>query len=579
MKKKALALSVLAAISSQAVAFQFDTGDDWNIRWDNTVKANVMSRVNKADEDVVNPAFSQPPTAAAISDDGDFSVNRKKGGIVSSRIDVVSELDVIWRQNWGFRVSGAGWYDAAYENNDNPKKGSLPGQPNSVYNSTWGQYSVEPGKYTDYAKRMHYAGGELLDAFVFGNWNMGETTMGVRAGRHTLYWGQSLLATGALTGIAGSMAALDIGKAQSVPGTEAKELFMPNNKVSAILQVTDNLTLNGFYAFEHVVNRYAAPGTFFSPAEVLDNKSQLAVFIRGTETSPRAGFINRPDKYNDSGEWGVNIQYFIEPWNLETSWIYISATDRNASGLYGTGFNPTKVSPEDAAKAAAADASAIGYYGWAYQSEIDVYGLSLSKQMFDISFGADLVYRKNASLNPEFTASLLGRPADNAPSDYSGDPDDYPGATGNVYTVVLNGLGLLNGDWGLWDGGSWILETTASMLEDYEKNEEFASVRVHKDRVVTTVAGVFRPTWYQVFPGWDMSLPAAVAYTIDGEQSPYSNGGNEEVGNASIGVEFDINQFWLASLKYNAFFGPQGNGLAAYYKDRDNISFTVKATF
>ena len=42
MKKKALALSVLAVISSQAGAFQLDTGEDWNIRWDNTVKGNLM---------------------------------------------------------------------------------------------------------------------------------------------------------------------------------------------------------------------------------------------------------------------------------------------------------------------------------------------------------------------------------------------------------------------------------------------------------------------------------------------------------------------------------------------------------
>jgi len=42
MKKKLLALSVLAAVSSQANAFQLDTGDDWSIRWDTTFKGNIM---------------------------------------------------------------------------------------------------------------------------------------------------------------------------------------------------------------------------------------------------------------------------------------------------------------------------------------------------------------------------------------------------------------------------------------------------------------------------------------------------------------------------------------------------------
>ncbi len=43
MKKKVLAMSVLAAVSSQAGAFQFETGEDWAIRWDNTLKGNLTS--------------------------------------------------------------------------------------------------------------------------------------------------------------------------------------------------------------------------------------------------------------------------------------------------------------------------------------------------------------------------------------------------------------------------------------------------------------------------------------------------------------------------------------------------------
>ena len=48
MYKKLLALSVLAAISSQAGAFEFqNTPEDLEIRWDNTFKFNVVSRVGK----------------------------------------------------------------------------------------------------------------------------------------------------------------------------------------------------------------------------------------------------------------------------------------------------------------------------------------------------------------------------------------------------------------------------------------------------------------------------------------------------------------------------------------------------
>ena len=103
--------------------------------------------------------------------------------------------------------------------------------------------------------------------------------------------------------------------------------------------------------------------------------------------------------------------------------------------------------------------------------------------------------------------------------------------------------------------------------------------RIEEGRVISQIAAVFKPTWYQVFPGWDLSVPMSVSYTIDGEKAAYSYGGDEEGGNGSIGVEFDIEQKWLVSAKYNAFFGPAQAGIGGLLKDRDNISLTVKMTF
>ena len=110
MKKKLLAMSVVAAISSQANAFQFDTPDDFQIRWDNTFKFNAMSRLNKADDQVTERA-----NGYWLADDSDLSVDRGGLGLVSTRFDVLSELDVIWKDNFGFRISGSGWYDPQYE--------------------------------------------------------------------------------------------------------------------------------------------------------------------------------------------------------------------------------------------------------------------------------------------------------------------------------------------------------------------------------------------------------------------------------------------------------------------------------
>jgi len=278
-------------------------------------------------------------------------------------------------------------------------------------------------------------------------------------------------------------------------------------------------------------------------------------------------------KSKDSGDWGINVKYFIEPWDLEAAFIYMNATDRLTSGLYSVFDGGT---PDEVALAAQTNATLLGHYGWVYKKDIDVFGISLSKEMFDISWGMDLVYRNDNALNPDLSATL------NAPLASVDTPDpgnNYPGPTGDTLHWVINGLGFLDGDWGLWDGGTYIMELTLSELLDFGQYEEKANPFIKEKNVCSNFSGVFKPTWYQVRPGWDLSLPSSISYTLSCKQAPNSAGGNEKVGNGNIGVEVDIDQMWNVALKYNIYYGPQPNGTAAYIKDRDNIALTVKRTF
>ena len=603
MKKKLLAISVLAAISSQASAFQFDTPDDWSIRWDNTVKANVMSRVAKQDKDVYTP---RADAGWFLADDADFSVDRSSGGLVSTRIDVISEMDVIWKDNYGFRVSGSGWYDPQYNNSNND-------HPDD-YRWTWASPSADFGDYNHEAKDLHRSGGELLDAFVFANFDIGDTALGVRAGRHTIYWGNGLLTNGALHGVGGSMAPIDFNKALSVPGSEAKELFMPTGKVSTVFQVTDNLTLNAYYSWEHMAYRVPEDGTYWSPAEGLSENSEFFSTIQLTAdpSNPlRAGA--RGEGYSeDTGDYGFNVQYFFEPWGLETSFIYLNYTDMNLNGLAAAydfdklvQVNPALAPINEIWQATCATgavpcprplipdssgAISIGGGKWTFKNDVDLFGISLAKEWAGISFGADFVLRADAPLAPDlpYWLSRTTNIPDFVPAEALGiedtpylsfDSDNYQGAYGDTYHVVLNGLGLLNGDLGLWDGGSYIVEATFSMLKDCNENCQALDSRISEDRVISQIAAIFRPTWYQVRPGWDLSIPMSVNYTIDGEKAPMSFAGDEEAGSASLGVSVDINQLWKITGAYNVRFGPVLAGIGGLLKDRDNLSLTVKRTW
>jgi hypothetical protein len=93
--------STLAAAASHA--FELDTGDSGiKVRWDNTVKYSATARV--ADR---LPELSTLPPAAPNQNDGNNNFNK---GLVSNRIDLLSELDVT-KDKFGGRISAAAWYD------------------------------------------------------------------------------------------------------------------------------------------------------------------------------------------------------------------------------------------------------------------------------------------------------------------------------------------------------------------------------------------------------------------------------------------------------------------------------------
>jgi hypothetical protein len=574
--KKLIPAAILAATASfQAQAFKFDAPEGWEIRWDNTFKGNLMYRVENQDPSVYSPERADPSTTANVADDANYSVDEDDW--VSQRIDVLSEVDVIWQDQLGFRVSGAAWYDHGYSGgSDHPSSGPTKGF--DFADSTWGSLSAQPGDWTDKAKDLHYKDAEVLDAFLFANFDIGDTAGNLRIGRHTLYWGQSALVAGALHGFAGSMATIDFSKGLGAPGTEVKELFIPNGKVSSTLQFTSNLSVSGYYAYDFEPVRWPETGTYFATNEVASKDGEFVTAVPrvavGFPSTARLGYIQSSQTYKDSGDWGLNLSYYVERWDLETSLIYMNNTDRMTNGLYGT--TDVSVSDADRALAAQTSASPLGYFSWVFKKDIKTMGISLSKQIWDISWGADLVYRDDNAIYLD-TSSSIARGLSHIGA--VGPGSDYPGATGDTVHIVLNGVGFFSPDWGLWDGGTYLVEVTASNLLDFNDNEEFANVFIKEDKWCSTVAFRASPTWYQVRPGWDLSAPSSFSMGTSCRQATTAGGGNQDIGNGSLGLAVDIDQAWNIALKYNIFFGPQSNGPAAYIKDRDNVSLTVKRTF
>jgi hypothetical protein len=614
-----------------AHAFKFKTDNpDLSVRWDNTLKYNLTMRAQDVDKEIVG----ERGALAVLGDDADLGW--KQGDIVSNRVDVLSEMDFIWK-NIGFRASGAAWYDHGYSGGTgHPGFNKYLEQTSPNYADTWGSTAVRPGKLTDDAKEVSYRNIELLDAFIFGNFDFGES-MGasVRAGRHTIYWGNSLLLAGAVHGIAGSMTTIDAAKGLSIPGTEAKELFRPTNKISGTFQINPNLSLVGYYSLQFEEYLLPPTGTYFSTAEGLtSDNDQFITLIPGQidpQTrdllSPRSGFSKTSNKTPGAGEWGAGLKYYFEESGWDLGVYFLNYYDKVPQGLNGAldlgQFASAQAAGGDALFQQLVDAwplfnngvaanspevftgggypaIGVGNYNWVYKEDNQLFGLSLANEVWGISWGSDFVYRKDAPINTSLNAQLLhvsNIPAD-FPSeinglldaaltaqgftydnwDYTGqNSSNYPGATGDTWHVVINGVGFLPPT-SFWDGGSYAVETTFSSLISVSDNEELLAPNVNEGDVTSTIAVNISPTWYQVLPATDLRVPISLSYTISGDAPPIAFGGTKEYGNASIALRFDYDQAWQADLRYAFNFGPV-DGLSGNTTDRGNLSFTVKRTF
>lgn len=593
-----MAMVLLLACMPAANARELVSNDDWNVRWDNTVKFNYALRAESPSTDIL----LQGDNAATgiLADDGDLGWD--KWDTTSTRFDLLTEFDAVWRDKIGVRVSAAGWYDYAYKD----KTGFPAANPYLGGLNTWGGLTTGPGVLNSAGEDLHYLGGELLDAFVFANFEMGNMFTNIRAGRHTIFWGNSLLFQGAVHGVASAMVPLDLNKAFTVPGSEAQELFLPTNKISTVVQITPNLTFNAYYALEWQETRLPVRGSYMSPAEILGEDPELVMLAPGLEgVLPRIGEDKIPDgEPDDAGDWGINFQYYFNNWDFEAQAFYLNYSSNIPDGLIGTlnfgqtvaTFGAAGVPPFDlfyptfatAPDVLASDALGIGQWKWNYKDDIDLFGFALSKEIAGISWGLEFVRRENAPLRQDLGSSivvladipvplqpLLGPGFDIGASSAS----NYPGPVGSTNHLVVNAFGLLKGS-KLWDGGAYIVELVGSET-DKVKSDPYGLL--HKKIGVGDWAWglsvLFIPEYFQVFAGVDMKLPISVSYVFGNNEPAIGNGGNPKVGTASIAAEFTIRQEWIVSATYNMFYGEAENGLLGLVTDRDNIAFTIKRTF
>lgn len=537
-----LCAALVALAVSNGHAFEIDTGNSaLSARWDNTLKYSLGHRLNNRDSGLVNDDAAANVNNLNL-DDGDRNFDR---GIVSNRLDLLSELDISYRRSHGLRLSGAAWYDTVY-NRDNDN--DAPARAN--------QSSVRYNEFTDATRKLHGRKAELLDAFVFATFDRGN----LRLGRHTLLYGETLFFGG--NGIAYAQSPTDVIKLLSVPGSQFKEIILPVNQVSGQFQVSETVSLGAYYQFEWRKTRIPAVGSYLSAADVFDEGGENFMFAEGSPVvAPRIG----DRKAGDSGQFGLQLR--IKPRAVDVE-----------IGLYAARYNDKVFQTYLRPVGASVPGMPLNYQ-LVYPEGIKTYGISASTVVSDVNVAAEFSIRRNTP--------LVNGPVVDATADGScgiGDQACY--AVGNSAHLNVSAVAFFNKS-ALWHQASLLAELGFNRRTSVTRNA--AEIDPNTTRDAWGMRFVFEPQYFQVAPSLDLSVPIGLGYNPKGNSSVVTqfNGGVDNGGDFSIGIKGTYAQEWRFGLNYTNFFGARGGALGAdanltfkqSLADRDFVTLTVQRTF
>jgi len=536
---------VTAALSSPFAMVNAATIDfgsrDIKAQWTNTLKYSAAWRLNDVDETVSGTGFN--PNL----DGGDHNFDT---GLISNRVDILTEFDFRYKRKMGFRISATGWYDKVY----NESTDSDLTIPNAL--------GVANNQFPDATRDLHGRDVEIMDAFVFGSTKIGGVNVSAKIGQFAQLYGESLF-FGA-NGVANAQASPDIIKLLSVPGSQVKEILRPVQQMDVKLRINSQLTVGGYYMFEWEPARLPGTGSYFSFADHPGAGGNVVFFpdIYTNTAAPIVMTRNEDIKPSDSGQFGLQAKYKYG--DTEIGLYYTNHHDK---------FPQFYFHPEPLA------GTTPSTYSLVYAEDIETYGLSVSTLVGETNVAAEFSYRDNTPLmangNVNITPNGVGDGGDNAL---------YP--VGSSFHLNISAIRLFNAS-ALWDGATFLGEAIYNRVDSIDKNADQLDPNATRSHSAFRV--LFTPEYFQVFAGVDLQVPISIGYGLSGHSSvlPVGAAPAKGTGDISIGANLDFAKVWQAGISYTQYIGDAGAVLTPtaslsydqLHKDRDFISFNVKRTF
>ncbi|HEX5844373.1 MAG TPA: DUF1302 family protein, partial [Pseudomonas sp.] len=238
LAKLPLAVSLASTLAAPAFGVTFNIGEIEG-QFDSSLSVGSSWSMRGADPDLIG--FNNGGDGLSQTSD-DSHLNFKKGETFSKIFKGTHDLELKYGDT-GVFVRGKYWYD--FELKDESR---LFKDIDDSHRKTAAQSS----------------GAQILDAFVYHNYAIGEQPGSVRLGKQVVSWGES-------TFIGNSINSINPVDASAFrrPGAEVKEGLIPVNMFYVSQSLTENLSMETFYQLEWDQTVVDNCGTFFAQPDIV----------------------------------------------------------------------------------------------------------------------------------------------------------------------------------------------------------------------------------------------------------------------------------------------------------------------
>jgi hypothetical protein len=404
-----LVCGALYAGAANSADFYFGENDGIHLQVTSQLSMGASWRLKDADPRFIGE-LNGGIGGTTTTDDGNLNFGKND---TFSKIIKGSHDFQLSKDNYGFFARVKYWYDKELKDESRPHghapNGYTPGAP------------LNDDDFADFAK---FSGFELMDAYFYTSFDVGQAPVEFRLGRQVISWGESTFIQGGLN----STNPFDVNALRR-PGAELKEGLLPVGMAYINAGVTQNLTVEAFYQYEWEKTQIDGCGTYFSGADFAADGCFAVTIAVPDQQALAGGFFadrrandNNPDESrrgdgepDDGGQYGFAFRYYAAELNDTEFGLYymnlhsrlplINAIRTGIPENVGSVFIPSALDPSGGALS-----SLNPSYRIVFPEDLQYFGASFATNLGGTAVSGEISYKPDTPIQingPELLNGVL----------------------------------------------------------------------------------------------------------------------------------------------------------------------------